>query len=302
MKLNHIVKQFRIRNGDDFRINAIAPDETLGLTMDKDEARSLLDAGIERMRNLQEKLYADGRRSILIVLQAMDAAGKDSTIAHVMSGVNPQGCRVHSFKAPGPEELRQDFLWRATQALPPRGYIGIFNRSYYEEVLVTRVHPEVLARQNLPPECVTGHIWKERFQDIRAFERHLHRNGTVVLKFFLHLSKDEQRKRFLERIDNPDKHWKFSASDLPERERWDDYMQAYEAMICHTATQDAPWHVIPADNKWFSRLAVAAAIVANLEKLDLKFPDINAETQKSLIEAGKTLRQESGADKGSRKK
>lgn len=295
MTPSDIVKSFRIKTGRKFRLDDVSPSETLGFDIDKDEVKDLLASGVKRLRDLQEKLYADGKRSILIVLQAMDAAGKDSTIEHVMSGVNPQGCEVTSFKAPSSEELKHDFLWRTTVALPPRGHIGIFNRSYYEEVLVARVHPEVLARQNLPPEVVTKDIWQERFEDIRGFERHLVRNGTVILKFFLHLSKEEQRKRFLERIEDPDKHWKFSAGDIAERARWDEYMAAYDAMIRHTATKEAPWHVIPADNKWFSRLAVAATIVERLEQLDLSFPVLAPDMREAMLAAGQSLLEEGTA-------
>jgi len=294
MTPSDVVKRFRVKAGQKFRLDDISPSETLGFDIDKDEVKDLLAFGVKRLRDLQERLYADGKRSILIILQAMDAAGKDSTIEHVMSGVNPQGCEVTSFKVPGPQELKHDFLWRNTVALPPRGHIGIFNRSYYEEVLVARVHPEVLASQKLPPELVTKDLWKERFEDICGFERHLVRSGTVILKFFLHLSKEEQRRRFLERIEDPDKHWKFSPSDISERARWNDYMAAYEAMIRNTATKDAPWHVIPADNKWFSRLVVAATIVERLERLDLRFPTLDADTRDAMMAAGRTLLEEDG--------
>jgi len=284
-----IVKRFRVKDGSSFSLADIDPADTLGLDIEKGEAKNLLASGVKRLKDLQEKLYAEGRWSLLVVLQAMDAAGKDSAIEHVMSGINPQGCEVHSFKAPGPSELRHDFLWRSAAALPERGRVGIFNRSYYEEVLVVRVHPEILANQKLPPKLVDKHIWEERFEDIRAFERHIFRSGTVPLKFFLHVSRDEQRRRFLERIDDPSKRWKFSAGDLAERERWDDYMDAYEDMIRNTATPDCPWYVVPADNKWFSRLVIAAAIVDRLEKLDPQFPVVDAAALKEMENARATL-------------
>jgi PPK2 family polyphosphate:nucleotide phosphotransferase len=227
--------------------------------------------------------------AVLVVFQAMDAAGKDSAIKHVMSGINPQGCEVHSFKVPSPEELDHDFLWRAARRLPERGRIGIFNRSHYEEVLVVRVHPNLLERQKLPPGLVGKRIWKERFEDIRNFESHLARNGTQILKFFLNVSKDEQRRRFLERLDTPSKNWKFSLGDLAERERWDDYMAAYEDMIRNTSTPEARWYVVPADNKWFTRLVVAAALVDAMERLDLKFPKVSEDAQRDLGRARKAL-------------
>lgn len=231
---------------------------------------------------MQDKLYAQDHWSVLLIFQAMDAAGKDSTIKHVMSGINPQGCQVTSFKQPSAEELDHDFLWRTTRHLPERGRIGIFNRSYYEEVLVVRVHPDILANQHLPPKLVTKKIWKERFEDINAFERYLARNGTLILKFFLNVSKDEQKKRFLERLDEPEKHWKFQPSDVAERQLWSDYMKAYEEMIRATATPHAPWHVVPADSKWFTRLAVAAAIVDAMEGLDLAYPKVEPELKDKL--------------------
>jgi PPK2 family polyphosphate:nucleotide phosphotransferase len=238
---------------------------------------------------LQDVLYAQDRWAVLLVFQAMDAAGKDGTIKHVMSGVNPQGCQVSSFKTPTSTDLDHDYLWRCQKELPERGRIGIFNRSYYEETLVVRVHPEFLAGQKLPQECITKHIWDERFQDIRNFERYLHRNGTIVLKFFLHVSKEEQQRRFLSRLDLPEKNWKFSASDAKERGFWDDYMKAYEETIQETATDDAPWYVVPADNKWFTRVIVAAAIVDGLSKLNLHYPKVNAAKKKELAEARKLL-------------
>jgi PPK2 family polyphosphate:nucleotide phosphotransferase len=252
----------------------------------------MLAQGVEWLAEEQDKLYAQDRWSVLLVFQAMDAAGKDGTIKHVMSGVNPQGCQVFSFKAPAPEDLDHDFLWRTTKCLPERGRIGIFNRSYYEEVLVVRVHQAILARQKLPPELVTKRIWDERLEDIAAFERYLARNGTVVLKFFLHVSRKEQKERFMERLDQPEKNWKFAAGDVHERRYWDDYMAAYEDAIRATAAKHAPWYVVPADNKWFTRLVVAAAIVEALEKLDLDYPKIDAATRKALAAARAALLKE----------
>jgi len=284
-----LVEHFRVTDGDDFRLKRFDPADTGGLDLDKDEARELLQSGVKRLRNLQERLFAEKRWSVLIVLQAIDTAGKDGTIEHVMSGVNPQGCEVTSFKAPSSLELRHDFLWRTTCALPERGEIGIFNRSYYEEVLVVRVHEELLAKQGLAPELIGKDIWRERFESIRDFEKHLARNGTVILKFFLNLSKDEQRRRFLARIDEPDKNWKFEPGDLAERKHWDDYQRFYEDAIASTATEHAPWHVVPADNKWFTRLLVAATIVDRLEQLDPQFPTVDAEARKAMAKARKEL-------------
>jgi len=238
---------------------------------------------------LQDMLYAQDCWSVLLIFQAMDAAGKDGTIKHVMSGVNPQGCQVSSFKAPTSHDLDHDFLWRCVKELPERGRIGIFNRSYYEETLVVRVHPEFLAGQKLPKECATKNIWDERFQDIRAFERYLHRNGTIVRKFFLHVSKKEQQRRFLERLENPDKNWKFSANDAKERGFWSDYMKAYEDTIRETATEDSPWYVVPADNKWFTRVVVAAAIIDALDSLNLEYPTVSPAKKKELAEAREVL-------------
>ena len=275
MELNKIIKRFRIDKPDKFRLADIDPADTCGLDLDKDEAKAMLADGVKRLSELQERLYAQDRWAVLLIFQAMDAAGKDGAIKHVMSGINPQGCQVHAFKAPSAAELDHDFMWRTTVALPERGRIGIFNRSYYEEVLVVRVHPEILARQKLPAELVTKDIWEQRFKDIRAFERYLARNGTLVLKFFLHVSKEEQRKRFLERLEEPGKRWKFSMGDVAERKLWDDYMHAYEDMIRNTSRGEAPWYVVPADNKWFTRLVVGAAIVEAMERLDLHFPKVD---------------------------
>jgi PPK2 family polyphosphate:nucleotide phosphotransferase len=294
---DEMVKRFRVTDGDDFKLKRFDPGETCGLALDKNGASELLQTGVKRLRDLQERLFAEKRWSVLIVLQAIDTAGKDGTIEHVMSGVNPQGCEVTSFKAPSSLELRHDFLWRTTCALPERGEIGIFNRSYYEEVLVVRVHEELLRKQGLPPKLIGKHVWRDRFESIRDFEKHLARNGTVVLKFFLNLSKDEQRRRFLSRIDEPDKNWKFEPADLAERKHWDDYQDAYQDAIAETATKHAPWHVVPADNKWFTRLIVAATIVDRLEKLDPQFPVVDDEARKVMAKARKELLAEDGKRK-----
>jgi PPK2 family polyphosphate:nucleotide phosphotransferase len=292
MKPREFAKPFRVVDGTHFRLKDFDPEETLGLKS-KEHAREVLERGIARLSELQERLYAQDRWAILIILQAMDAAGKDSTIKHVMSGVNPQGCQVISFKTPSAEDLQHDFLWRTTRSLPERGKIGIFNRSYYEEVLVVRVHPEILGREKMPDRVLSGKIWQERFADINAYESYLSRNGIVVLKFFLHLSKKEQKRRFLDRLDEPEKNWKFSASDVLERQRWDEYMRAYEDMIRNTSTKNAAWHVVPADHKWFTRLAVAEAIIDCMEELDLSFPKVDPEKRKDLKRARAALRRES---------
>jgi len=283
-------KPFRVTNGRAFRLKDIDPADTLDLTAEaKPRAQEALAFGVDVLAKLQDKLYAQDRWSVLLIFQAMDAAGKDGAIKHVMSGVNPQGCQVFSFKAPSSEDLDHDYLWRCMKCLPERGRIGIFNRSYYEETLAVRVHPEFLASQKLPPRLVTKDIWKQRFEDIRAFEQYLTRNGTLVLKFFLHVSKKEQKKRFLERIENPAKNWKFSANDAKEREFWNDYMDAYEDTIRNTATKDAPWYVVPADNKWFTRVVVAAAVISALDALDLAYPEVGKEQQAELAAAKKVL-------------
>jgi PPK2 family polyphosphate:nucleotide phosphotransferase len=283
-------KPYRITNGKKFRLKDIDPGDIGDLKAeDKSRAKEALQIGVQALQELQDVLYAQDRWSLLLIFQAMDAAGKDGAIKHVMSGVNPQGCQVSSFKGPSSEDLDHDYLWRCVKHLPERGRIGIFNRSYYEETLVVRVHPEFLAGQKLPKECVTKHIWEDRFQDIRAFERYLHRNGTVVVKFFLHLSKREQQKRFLERIDNADKNWKFSINDAKERGFWDDYMEAYEETIQETATENSPWYVVPANNKWFTRVIVAAAVIDALASLDLHYPEVSASKRKELAEAKKAL-------------
>jgi PPK2 family polyphosphate:nucleotide phosphotransferase len=275
-----ILKHYRVDEPDRFRLASVDCADTGDI--DKDAAGSLLAEDVKRLTDLQERLYAEHRWAVLIVLQGMDAAGKDGVISHVMSGVDPQGCEVHPFKAPSAEELDYDFLWRSARRLPARGRIGIFNRSYYEDVLVVRVHPELLKRQKVPRTLIGKHIWEERFQDIRAFERHLARNGVLVLKFFLHLSKEEQRRRFLDRLEQPAKRWKFSMDDINERKRWNDYMAAYEDMIRATSRSGAPWYVVPADHKWFTRLVVAAAVVEALEALDLDFPKIEGAALKEM--------------------
>jgi len=283
-----LVAPYRVDDGDKFRLKDFDPGDT-GRLHSKPHAQKLLDQGIASMAELQDKLYAQDSWGVLLIFQAMDAAGKDGAIKHVMSGVNPQGCQVYSFKVPSPEELDHDYLWRSSIRLPERGRIGIFNRSYYEEVLVVRVHPEILRGERIPSSLVTKDIWKERFEDIKAFERYLARNGIVIRKFFLHLSKREQKRRFLDRLDEPQKNWKFSAADVHERASWDAYMEAYEDMIAHTATGKAPWYVVPADNKWFTRVVVAAAIVDTLESLRLAYPEVNSQKRKELQAARKLL-------------
>lgn len=283
-------KPFQVTDGSDFRLKDIDPGDTLGFgSEDKPRAREALATGVAALAELQDMLYAQDRWAVLLIFQAMDAAGKDGTIKHVMSGVNPQGCQVYSFKTPSSEELDHDFLWRCMKYVPERGRIGIFNRSYYEETLVVRVHPEFLEKQTLPPELVTKDIWKERFQDIRSFERYLTRNGVVIRKFFLHVSKGEQKRRFLERLENPEKNWKFSANDIKERAFWGDYMTAYEDMIRRTSTAEAPWYVVPADNKWFTRTVVAAAVIETLDSLNLHYPKVSDEKLKELAAAKQVL-------------
>ena len=289
MSLAKFAKKYRVDDPDKFRIDEWDSADTGKLDIEKKEAKDLLAEGVERLSDLQERLYAQDRWAMLLIFQAMDAAGKDSVIEHVMKGVNPQGCEVHSFKQPSQEELDHDFMWRTNRRLPERGKIGIFNRSYYEEVLVVRVHPGLLAKEKMPAKLVTKDIWKERFKDIRAFERYLARNGTVILKFFLHVSKEEQKRRFLERIDNPAKNWKFAMGDVEERKLWDDYMAAYEDMIRNTSGPEAPWFVVPADNKWFTRLVVAAEVVEALDDLNLKFPSVTGEARGELAKARKIL-------------
>ncbi len=290
-RAREFAKPFRISKGKDFRLKDVDPDDTLDLTKeaDKPRAKEALAMGVTALAELQDKLYAQDKWAVLLMFQAMDAAGKDGAIKHVMSGVNPQGCQVNSFKSPSAEDLDHDYLWRCMKCLPNRGQIGIFNRSYYEEVLVVRVHPEFLAKQKLPPQLVGKKIWEERFEDIRNFEQYLARNGVVVRKFFLHVSKKEQKQRFLERIDDPLKNWKFSSNDANERDFWDHYMEAYEEMIQETATKDAPWYVVPADNKWFTRVVVAAAVIETLDSLDLAYPKVDEEKLKELAAAKKKL-------------
>ena len=291
MKMSkRLVKPYRVDHGKHFRLKDHDPAHTAGVR-DKEQAKALLEEGVAKLADLQDKLYAQDSWALLLIFQAMDAAGKDGVIKHVMSGVNPQGCQVYSFKAPSAEELDHDYLWRTNVRMPERGRIGIFNRSYYEEVLVVRVHPELLKAEKLPPSLVTKDIWKERFDDICAYERYLTRNGVVIRKFFLNVSKGEQKRRFLARLEEPEKNWKFSAADIRERGFWDDYMEAYEDLIRHTATPDAPWHVIPADNKWFSHIAVSAAIIDALEDLNLSYPRVDASKKKGLAEARKVLEQ-----------
>lgn len=285
-----LAKSFRVTKGSSFRLADVDPGDTLGFGSEaKPRARTALAQGVELLAALQDRLYAQDKWAVLLIFQAMDAAGKDGAIKHVMSGVNPQGCQVYSFKAPSAEDLDHDFLWRCMKALPERGRIGIFNRSYYEETLVVRVHPELLRAQKVPAELVGKRVWKERFEDIRNFEQYLGRNGVLVRKFFLHVSRDEQRRRFLERIDNPDKNWKFSSADARERGHWDEYMAAYEDMIRHTATKDAPWYVVPADNKWFTRIVVAAAVIEALDSLNLAYPEVGPDKLADLAEARKVL-------------
>jgi PPK2 family polyphosphate:nucleotide phosphotransferase len=284
-----LVEPYRIEDGSKFRLTDFDPEDT-GKIHSKKHAEKLLADGIADMTDLQSKLYAQDRWGVLLIFQAMDAAGKDGVIKHVMSGVNPQGCQVYSFKTPSVEELNHDYLWRALRRLPERGQIGIFNRSYYEEVLVVRVHPEVLKNSRIPPSLLTKDIWKDRFEDINCFDRYLTRNGIVVRKFFLNLSKKEQKKRFLDRLDRPEKNWKFSEADVREREYWNDYMKAYEDMIIHTSSPQAPWYVIPADNKWFTHVVVAAAIVETMEDLKLAYPVVDANKRKELRAAAAMLK------------
>jgi len=287
-----IPKRYRIEDGRNFRLKNINPGDTGGLGIDKDGAKDLLKDGVKALSQWQEKLYADDRWSLLLIFQAMDAAGKDGAIEHVMSGVNPQGCMVTSFKQPSAQELDHDFLWRTTKALPERGRIGIFNRSYYEEVLVVRVHPKILDGQKLPKGLATDRVWQERYESIRDFERHMARNGTAVLKFFLHVSKEEQLDRFLDRIEEPGKRWKFSMGDVAERKLWDRYQESYEEAIRATATPQAPWYVVPADKKWYTRLVVARAIVDTLEKLNPQFPKVEGEALAELMKAREALLEE----------
>jgi len=280
-----IIERYRVTDGDKFKLKDFDPGDTGDVDFDKEDGKEILEVGVKKLARLQERLYAEGKWAILMVLQGIDTAGKDGVIKHVLSGVNPQGCSVHSFKQPSHLELAHDFLWRCTVALPIRGRIGIFNRSYYEETIVVRVHPELLEKQNIPEKLVTKDIWKERYQDINDWERHLARSGTVPLKFFLNISKEEQLKRLLARVDDPDKTWKFSPYDVEERKLWDQYQEVYEDTIRNTATKHAPWYVVPCDKKWFARLVVAGALAEQMEKLDLEFPKVSDEDMKAIEKA-----------------
>ncbi|HYW70700.1 MAG TPA: polyphosphate kinase 2 family protein [Pyrinomonadaceae bacterium] len=289
-KVESLTKPFRVENGKKFRLKDVDPGDTLHLkSEDKPAAQEALANGIELLAELQDKLYAQDQWGVLLIFQALDAAGKDGAIKHVMSGINPQGCQVFSFKGPSAEELDHDYLWRCMKCLPERGRIGIFNRSYYEETTAVRVHPEFLHSQKLPKKLFTEKIWDQRFKDISSFERYLTRNGIVVRKFFLHLSRNEQKKRFLARLDRPDKNWKFSVNDAKERGFWNDYMKAYEETIRNTATDYAPWYVVPADNKWFTRVVVASAVIETLASLDLEYPEVGKEKLKELDTARQAL-------------
>jgi len=287
-KLGQLAKPYRVEDGKHFRLRDFDPGD-IGKIRSKQHAAAELQRGVDQLCDWQDKLYSQHQWAVLLIFQAMDAAGKDGTIKHVMSGVNPAGCEVYSFKAPSGVELNHDFLWRTTLRLPECGHIGIFNRSYYEEVLVVRVHDALLKQAKIPPSLIRSNIWEQRFEDICAFERYLSHNGIVIRKFFLNLSKAEQSKRFLARLEEPEKHWKFSAADINEREHWNDYMAAYEDMIRHTATPWAPWYVVPADHKWFTRIVVAAAIVDTLEGLDLSYPKVDRQKHKQLEEARRVL-------------
>lgn len=290
--LARTAESYRIAPGKRFRIASCDPGDTGGLDLSRERANAMLAARVEKLADLQMRLYAQDSWSLLLVFQAMDAAGKDSTIKNVLSGINPQGFQVSSYKAPSSRELDHDFLWRHARDLPERGRIGIFNRSHYEEVLVVRVHPKILAGQRLPPALVRKDVWKERYESINDFERHLARNGTRILKFFLNVSKEEQRKRFLERLDVPEKNWKFAMGDVLERGFWNEYMRAYEDALSATSTESAPWYAVPADHKWFTRLVVAQVVVAALEKLDLEYPSVDAERKKEIAEARRALERE----------
>jgi PPK2 family polyphosphate:nucleotide phosphotransferase len=286
----NLAKPYRVTNGARFRLKDWDPGDTMGLqSEDKPRAKEALQNGVLALAELQDMLYAQDKWAVLVIFQAMDAAGKDGAIKHVMSGVNPQGCQVFSFKAPSAEELDHDYLWRYMKCLPNRGHIGIFNRSYYEEVLVVRVHPTILEKQKIPPSLVNKRVWDERFQDIRNFERYLSRNGVVVVKFFLNVSKEEQKRRFLERADTPEKNWKFSASDMAEREFWNDYQEAFEDLIRNTATKESPWYIVPADTKWFSRVVVAAGVIDALSNLDLAYPRVDKAKLAEIANARKAL-------------
>jgi PPK2 family polyphosphate:nucleotide phosphotransferase len=287
-KKEKLAQKYRVEDGKGFKLKDFDPGDTDGWDS-KEQAAKELQQGVDRTAELQDMLYAQDKWALLLIFQAMDAAGKDGAIKHVMSGVNPQGCEVYSFKAPSEAELQHDFLWRTTRDMPERGHIGIFNRSYYEEVLIVRVHPDVLKGQKTPSALVTKDIWDERFEDIRCFERHMARSGTVIRKFFLHVSKKEQKKRFLARLDEPEKNWKFSVGDIHERKYWDEYQDAYEDMIRNTATKHAPWYVVPADNKWFTRLAISCVVVDALESLKLAYPKVEDAKNRELQQGRKML-------------
>ncbi len=292
-KIAKLIEPYRVNRGKRFRLKDFDPTDTPGLDL-KDQADEFLKQSVERLNEMQQKLYAQDRWALLLIFQAMDAAGKDSVIRHVMSGVNPAGCEVFSFKAPSAEELSHDFLWRTSKCLPQRGHIGIFNRSYYEEVLVVRVHPHLLDNERIPKSLITKKLWKQRFDDINGLERYLTRDGIVIRKFFLNVSKQEQRRRFLSRLDEPEKNWKFSEGDVREREHWNSYMDAYEDMIRNTATPNSPWYVVPADHKWFTRVVVSSIIIHTLDSLKLAFPKVNNDRKKELDSARKLLLQEDG--------
>jgi PPK2 family polyphosphate:nucleotide phosphotransferase len=286
----NLAKPYRVTDGAKFRLKDWDPGDTMGFqSEDKPRAKEALQNGVLALAELQDMLYAQDKWAVLVILQAMDAAGKDGAIKHVMSGINPQGCQVFSFKAPSAEELDHDYLWRYLKCLPNRGHIGIFNRSYYEEVLVVRVHPAILEGQKIPPSLTSKRIWEERFEDIRSFERYLSRNGVAIVKFFLNVSKEEQKRRFLERADTPEKNWKFSASDMAEREFWDDYQEAFENLIRNTATQESPWYIVPADTKWFSRVVVAAGVIDTLSNLGLAYPHVDKAKLAEIAKARKAL-------------
>ena len=292
-RVRRFSKPFRVTDGKKFRLKDVDPNDTLHLeSEDKPRAKEGLQLGVSYLAELQKVLYAQDKWAVLLIFQAMDAAGKDGAIKHVFSGVNPQGCQVTSFKAPSAEELDHDFMWRCMKALPERGRIGIFNRSYYEEVLVVRVHEELLRKQKIPPELISKKIWKQRYEDINAIERYLARNGVLILKFFLHLSREEQKKRFIDRLDDPDKNWKFSMADAKERKHWDEYQRAYEDMIRNTASKDAPWFVVPADNKWFTRVAVAASVIDGLLSLEMDYPQVGPVKKAELAAARAALESE----------
>jgi len=293
-QLKSYVDPFRVDGSREFHLKSHKPGEKGDL--DKDTAHKIIDANRGRLRELQEKLYAHDRWSVLLIFQGMDASGKDSAVEHVMSGINPQGCQVFSFKTPSTKELDHDFMWRTSKCAPERGRIGIFNRSYYEELLIVRVHPEILAKQRIPPELVTKNIWRERFEDISAYEKYLARNGTLILKFFLNVSKDEQRKRFLDRLEEPAKNWKFSLGDIAERKLWDKYQAAYQDLIHHTSAKHAPWIVVPADHKWFARVVISSAIVSAMEKLDLRYPEVDKSDADELKKVRAALEKEQQED------